>query len=60
MQSRSPQNAPIERGTPIARLIVTPDGLPPQTTPLLAAKDVAPVDGVWTRLRSGFYRLAGR
>ena len=28
MQSRSPQNAPIERGTPIARLIVTPDGLP--------------------------------
>ena len=25
MQSRSPQNAPIERGTPIARLIVTPD-----------------------------------
>ena len=60
MQSRSPHNAPIERGTPIARLIVTPDGLPPQTTPLLAAKDVAPVDGVWTRLRSGFYRLAGR
>ena len=60
MQSRSPQTAPIERGTPIARLIVTPDGLPPQTTPLLAAKDVARADGAWTRLRSGFYRLAGR
>ncbi len=54
----SPVAAPVARGTRVAELVVTPDGLPPQTTPLLAASDVAP--GGWTdRARSGFYRLTG-
>lgn len=58
MRAKSPLNAPVVRGTPIADLIVTPDGLPPQTTPLLAAVDVRE-GGWWTRARTGFYRLTG-
>ncbi|WP_374396152.1 D-alanyl-D-alanine carboxypeptidase family protein [Sphingopyxis sp.] len=58
MRSRAPLPAPVARGTPVADLIVTPDGLPPQTTPLIAAADVG--RGGWlARLRTGFYRLTG-
>ena len=58
MRSRSPVSAPIARGTRVADLIVTPDGLPPQVTPLLAANDVG-AGGFGARLRTGFYRLTG-
>jgi len=58
VRSRSPLAAPIARGTRVADLIVTPDGLPPQITPLLAATDVG--EGGWLdRARTGFYRLTG-
>lgn len=60
MRTRSPIAAPIARGTPIADLIVRPDGLPPQTTPLLAANDVGADSGWSARLRAGVYRLTGR
>lgn len=58
MRTRSPIAAPLTRGTPVADLVVTPDGLPPQTTPLIAAVDVAE-GGWWSRARTGFYRLTG-
>ena len=58
MRTQAPLSAPVVRGTPIANLIVTPDGLPPQTTPLLAAADVG-AGGGWARTRTGFYRLTG-
>lgn len=58
VRSQSPLAAPIARGTRVADLIVTPDGLPPQITPLLAATDVG--EGGWLdRARTGFYRLTG-
>lgn len=58
LRARAPLAAPVARGTPIAELIVAPDGLPPQTTPLVAAADV-PEGGWWARTRTGFYRLTG-
>ena len=58
MRSQAPIAAPVMRGTPVADLIVTPDGLPPQTTPLIADADVAG-GGWWARARTGFYRLTG-
>lgn len=58
MRSKAPLAAPVTRGTPVAHLIVTPEGLPPQTTPLLAAADVG-VGGWSARARTGFYRLTG-
>ncbi len=58
MRSQAPLLAPVTRGTPVADLIVTPDGLPPQTTPLLAAADVGE-GGWWARARTGFFRLTG-
>ena len=58
MRTRAPIAAPLIRGTPVADLVVTPDGLPPQTMPLIAATDVAE-GGVWARARTGFYRLTG-
>ncbi|MGV7120872.1 D-alanyl-D-alanine carboxypeptidase family protein [Sphingopyxis sp. 550A] len=58
MRSRSPVPAPVARGTRVADLVVTPDGLPPQVTPLLAANDVG-AGGFGARLRTGFYRLTG-
>ena len=58
LRGQSPLTAPVLRGTRVAELIVTPDGLPPQTTPLLAANDVAE-GGWWARARTGFYRLTG-
>ena len=58
VRARSPLAAPIARGARIGDLVVMPDGLPPQTTPLLAANDVAE-GGWWGRLRTGFYRLTG-
>lgn len=58
LRARAPLAAPVARGTPIAELIVAPDGLPPQKTPLLAAADV-PEGGWWARARTGFYRLTG-
>ncbi len=59
MRSNVPLTAPVTRGTPVADLIVTPDGLPPQTTPLLAAADVGEGAGWWARARTGLYRLTG-
>jgi D-alanyl-D-alanine carboxypeptidase (penicillin-binding protein 5/6) len=59
MRSRAPLSAPVVRGTPIADLVITPDGLPPQTTPLLAAADVGESRGWWSRARAGLYRLTG-
>lgn len=58
MRTRSPITAPLTRGMPIADLVVTPDGLPPQTTPLIAAADVDE-GGWWSRARTGLYRLTG-
>ena len=58
MRTRAPIAAPLTRGTPVADLVVTPDGLPPQTTPLIAAADVRK-GGWWARARTGFYRLTG-
>jgi len=58
MRARAPLAAPVDKGARIAELIVTPDGLPRQATPLLAANDVGEGDG-WDRLRTGFYRLTG-
>ncbi|WP_447762651.1 D-alanyl-D-alanine carboxypeptidase family protein [Sphingopyxis panaciterrae] len=58
MRTRSPLAAPVARGARVADLIVSPDGLPPQTTPLLAAADVRE-GGWWARARTGFYRLTG-
>jgi len=58
MRTYAPISAPIARGTPVADLVVTPDGLPPQTTPLLAAADVGQ-GGWWARARTGFHRLTG-
>jgi D-alanyl-D-alanine carboxypeptidase (penicillin-binding protein 5/6) len=58
MRARAPLAAPVTRGSRIAELIVAPDGLPPQVTPLLAANDVG--QGGWLdRARTGFYRLTG-
>ena len=58
MRTRTPLAAPFTRGTPVADLVVTPDGLPPQTTPLIAAANVDS-GGWWARARTGFYRLTG-
>lgn len=58
MRLRAPLEAPVVRGTPVAELIVTPDGLPSQTTPLLAADDVAQ-GGLWAQARTGLHRLTG-
>lgn len=58
MRSQAPLTAPVAHGTRVAELVVRPDGLPPQTTPLLAAADVAE-GGWWARARTGFYRLTG-
>ena len=58
MRNQTPLAAPIARGTPIAELVVAPDGLPPQTTPLIAAYDVGE-GGWWARTRAGLYRLTG-
>ncbi|MDO9367503.1 MAG: D-alanyl-D-alanine carboxypeptidase family protein [Sphingopyxis sp.] len=58
MRTRTPLAAPFTRGTPVADLVVTPDGLPPQTTPLIAAANVNS-GGWWSRARTGFYRLTG-
>ncbi len=55
---RGPIHAPIRSGSVVADLVVIPDGLPPQTTPLVAANDVA--EGGWfDRARTGFFRLTG-
>lgn len=55
---RGPLRAPVKSGSVVADLVVMPDGLPPQTTPLVAANDVA--EGNWfDRARTGFYRLTG-
>lgn len=58
MRGRAPLAAPVNHGTPIADLVITPDGLPAQTTPLLAASEVAE-GGWWSRARTGIYRLTG-
>jgi D-alanyl-D-alanine carboxypeptidase (penicillin-binding protein 5/6) len=58
MRTRTPLAAPFTRGTPVADLVVTPDGLPPQTTPLIASANVDS-GGWWARARTGFYRLTG-
>jgi D-alanyl-D-alanine carboxypeptidase (penicillin-binding protein 5/6) len=58
MRATAPLTAPVARGDRIAELVVAPDGLPPQTTPLLAAADVGQ-GGWWARMRTGFYRLTG-
>jgi len=58
MRAHTPIIAPVTRGTRVADLVVTPDGLPPQTTPLLAAADVGQ-GGWWARARTGFHRLTG-
>ncbi|SKB55288.1 D-alanyl-D-alanine carboxypeptidase family protein [Sphingopyxis flava] len=58
MRARAPLKAPVARGSRIAELVVAPDGLPPQVTPLLAANDVAK-GGWYDRARTGFYRLTG-
>lgn len=58
MRSHSPLAAPVVRGTSIADLVVIPDGLPPQVTPLLATNDVGE-GGWWARTRTGFYRMTG-
>ncbi|MBB6424527.1 D-alanyl-D-alanine carboxypeptidase family protein [Sphingopyxis sp. JAI128] len=59
MRSHAPLTAPVARGARVADLVVRPDGLPPQTTPLLAAADVGEGGGWWARARTGFYRLTG-
>jgi D-alanyl-D-alanine carboxypeptidase (penicillin-binding protein 5/6) len=59
MRTHAPLSAPVTRGARIAELVIAPDGLPPQRTPLLAAADVAE-GGWWARARTGFYRLTGR
>lgn len=53
-----PVRAPLAAGEPVARFIITPNGLPPQETPLVAAEAV-PTGGVWSRARTGFYRVTG-
>ncbi|WP_152998571.1 D-alanyl-D-alanine carboxypeptidase family protein [Sphingopyxis sp. H115] len=58
MRSKTPLPAPVARGARVADLVVRPDGLPPQTTPLLASADVGE-GGWWARARTGFYRLTG-
>ncbi|HMO76937.1 MAG TPA: D-alanyl-D-alanine carboxypeptidase family protein [Sphingopyxis sp.] len=58
MRVKSPLAAPVARGSPVAELIVIPDGLPPQVTPLVAASDVGE-GGWWARARTGFHRLTG-
>lgn len=58
MRATAPLTAPVARGDRIAELVVAPDGLPPQTTPLLAAADVGR-GGWWARMRTGLYRLTG-
>jgi serine-type D-Ala-D-Ala carboxypeptidase (penicillin-binding protein 5/6) len=55
---RGPLQAPIKAGEVVADLVVTPDGLPPQTTPLVAVSAVS--KGGWLdRARNGLYRLTG-
>lgn len=58
MRARAPLAAPVARGSRIAELVVAPDGLPPQVTPLLAANDVGK-GGWFDRTRTGLYRLTG-
>jgi D-alanyl-D-alanine carboxypeptidase (penicillin-binding protein 5/6) len=58
MRAHAPLAAPVAQNMPVAELIVTPDGLPPQKTPLLAAADVGE-GGWWARGRTGLYRLTG-
>lgn len=53
-----PLKAPIAKGETVAELIITPNGRPPQSTPLVAASDVA-VGGYWDRARNGALRLFG-
>lgn len=54
-----PIRAPVAKGDRLAELVITPDGLPPQTTPLTAA-DAVESGGWWDQARSGLYRLTGR
>ncbi len=58
MQTQSPLATPIAAGAPIAELVVTPEGLPPQKTPLIAANSVAKGNW-WDRTQTGFQRLTG-
>jgi D-alanyl-D-alanine carboxypeptidase (penicillin-binding protein 5/6) len=46
---RGPIPAPIKKGDVLAQLIISPDGLPEQSIPLLAAQDVA-TGGIFERV----------
>ncbi|MBL0767511.1 D-alanyl-D-alanine carboxypeptidase [Sphingopyxis sp. DHUNG17] len=60
MRGRAPQSAPVGRRVKVADLVVTPTGLPPQITPLVATSGVEATDSLWSRSRTGLYRLTGR
>jgi D-alanyl-D-alanine carboxypeptidase (penicillin-binding protein 5/6) len=53
-----PLRAPIASGDQVARFTITPNGLPPQETPLVAVEAVEQ-GGPWSRMRTGIYRVAG-
>lgn len=58
IQGATPLRAPVAQGDSVAKIIVTPAGLPPQGTPLVAAKAVEQ-GGTFHRLRTGLYRMTG-
>lgn len=54
----SPLAAPIRKGDVVAQFKVTPAGLPPQITPLIASESVEE-GSLWDRARTGFFRMTG-
>lgn len=58
IRGSAPLLAPVRQGDTIAKFIVTPAGLPPQETPLVAAEAVEQGTALH-QARTGFYRMTG-
>lgn len=58
ISGQSPLTAPIRKGDVVAHVTVTPAGLPPQITPLIASETVEQ-GGAWDRVRTGLFRMTG-
>lgn len=58
ISGQTPLSAPIRKGDVVAHVTVTPAGLPPQITPLIASQAIAQ-GGAWDRARTGLFRMTG-
>ncbi len=54
----TPWQGAIAEGDKVADFVITPAGLPPQTTPLVADRNVA-IGGMADQARSGWHRMTG-